>query len=63
LLLKINKLIEKFQEQVVGKGKEINEYREKYNIRFQGETTSDKTANEKLNKTNDSKSSGILVDK
>uniref|UniRef100_A0A915KFU7 Prefoldin subunit 2 n=1 Tax=Romanomermis culicivorax TaxID=13658 RepID=A0A915KFU7_ROMCU len=33
----LGKLIESLNEQVVEKGKEINDYREKYNIRIQGE--------------------------
>lgn len=33
----MSKLIETLNEQVVAKGKEVNEYREKYNIRIQGE--------------------------
>lgn len=30
-------MIESFQSQIVAKGKEINDFREKHNIRFQGE--------------------------
>ena len=56
----ITKIIENLQAQMIAKGKEINDYREKYNIRFQGEAEEEKkTSNEGSSKS----SGGVLVDK
>ena len=33
-IIKISKLIESLQTQIIAKGKEINDYREKHNIRL-----------------------------
>lgn len=65
----ITKLIESFQTQIIAKGKEINEFREKYNIRFQGEMESEQQ--QKSNSIKDAESSsksaggsgGVLVAK
>lgn len=57
----ITRLIENLQSQIVTKGKEINDFREKHNIRFEGETeNSQKQTSEQ---TNQAKSSGVLVEK
>lgn len=53
----ITKLIENFQTQIVAKGKEINEYREKYNIKFQTEIDAEK----KSSSDEKAKSTGVLV--
>ncbi|RMZ93146.1 prefoldin subunit 2 [Brachionus plicatilis] len=57
----ITRLIDNLQSQIVAKGKEINDFREKHNIRFQGENeNSQKTATEQ---STQAKSSGVLVEK
>lgn len=57
----ITRLIENLQSQIVSKGKEINDFREKHNIRFQGEAeTSQKSGTEQ---STQAKSSGVLVEK
>lgn len=59
----MTKLIDSLQTQIVGKGKEINEFREKYNIRFQGEA--DQAGDSKSAAAADAakNSSGVLVAK
>ena len=52
-------MIDNFQAQIVAKGKEINEYREKHNIKFQTEIDAEKKGEKKDEKA---KSSGVLVD-
>jgi prefoldin subunit 2 len=57
-------MIENLKTQMTSKGKEINDYREKYNIRFQNETNNENTDPEKQKgdgaKTSKS-SGGVLV--
>ena len=56
-LLQLSKLIETLNKQVEAKGKEINEYREKYGIRVRGEQAPEQTAEEKKS----SSTQGVLV--
>ena len=52
----INKLIEQLTKQLESKGKELNEYREKFNIRVRGDET-----NEEQRKENKSSTQSVLV--
>lgn len=56
----ITKLIESLQAQIIAKGKEINDFREKYNIRFQGEAENEEKAKSSTESAQ-SKSGGVLV--
>ncbi|CAF0769944.1 unnamed protein product [Brachionus calyciflorus] len=59
----ITKLVENLQSQIIAKGKEINDFREKHNIRFQGETEGEQKSSNGAESSNKSKSSGVLVEK
>ena len=56
-------MIDNFQSQISAKGKEINDFREKYNIRFQGETEAEQKSNpaESAQSSKATGSSGVLV--
>ena len=56
-LLQLSKLIETLNKQVEAKGKEINEYREKYGIRVRGEQAPEQAAEDKKS----SSTQGVLV--
>lgn len=56
---KLKEFIEKLHEQIAKKGQEINEYREKHNIRFRGLETSPKQ--EEQNVTSTESRGNVLV--
>lgn len=55
----ISKLIETKKEQVIAKGKEIQEYMEKFNIQIRGQESSEETQDK--TESSQAASSGVLV--
>lgn len=48
--MQITSLVSKLKEQLTAKGKEVNEFREKHNIKIQGEGITEEESNKKDNK-------------
>lgn len=59
----ITKLIESLQTQIVAKGKEINDFREKHNIKFQGEAESEQKSASSNENAQAKSGGGVLVAK